>query len=259
MRILALLDSNVKGGKGNIPPEDLFPNAMQAPLSQAIGEEVITRAYPVWPTKDLPKAAERWINEFQPDLIVFAVGPFWFLYESTPVRMERRLRGPGRFINKRAQKIAATPWLAHNRPFQWLRRQTQRTVGGDTWFEPEHVIEVSQDVIRTLVRYESAYLVVFAPGNGARWAKDEEARLRLERRSEKVTKAIAAFCAEHHVDFFDTEATSRFMEARETRPPSSLQGDQLHLDREGHRRAAISLMTLTLEVIRRAKEHRDRA
>jgi hypothetical protein len=229
----------------------MFPAAMQAPLARAIGEPVEVTARPVWPTPDLPKVVDRWMAEIQPELVVFPIGSFWFLYESTPVRVERRLGRPGRWVNRASQKLAAKKWLAHNRPFQWLRRRTQRTLGGDSWFAPEEVIATAKEVIRTILRYEGSYLVVFCPSGGDRWAPDEGALARFARKRDLVDRAISAFCAEHHIEYWDE---ARIAPERDPRPPS-LQGDQLHLDRGGHRRAAERYMDMSVGMMKRALAH----
>ena len=55
MRILGLLNSNVHGGPANLPREELFPSAMQAPLAKAVGEPVDVTARAIWPTPALPR------------------------------------------------------------------------------------------------------------------------------------------------------------------------------------------------------------
>jgi len=252
MRILGLLNSNVHGGPANLPREELFPSAMQAPLGKAIGEPVEVTARAIWPTPALPAAVAKWMDEVNPELVVFPIGSFWFLYESTPVRIERRLGGPGHWINRRAQRVAATPWLAHNSAFQWSRKKTQRALGGDAWFEPEDVVAVAKEVIRTVLRYEGSYLVVMGPGGGQKWAADDGARERLARRQELVDDALARFCAELKVEYWDRNRKKVEL------PPSggsSLQGDDLHLDVEGHRQTASRYFEFSRAMVERALEH----
>jgi hypothetical protein len=172
------------------------------------------------------------------------------LYESTPVRIERKLGGPGRVISQQSQQVAATPWLAHNRVFQWGRKQTQRTLGGSAWFEPDEVISRSTDIIREVISHEGSYLVVSGPGGGERWAQTEEQRLRSEARRETVDRALASLCAKHHIEYWGQE---RWAPLRDPEP-ASLQGDQLHLDREGHRRLAERYFEVSLGWARRALE-----
>lgn len=248
MRILGLLNSNAHGGKGDIPRDELFPAAMQAPLTKAIGEQVEVFARAVWPNPGLERVVEKWMNDFQPELVVFPISSFWFLYESTPVRIERRFGSAGLFISKKSQKLAATPWLAHNRPFQWTRKQAQRVIGGQAWFEPGEVIDVAQKVIRSVIRREGTYLVVFGPSGGEKWAQDQAALDRLVKRRESVDHALADFCKLHHVEYWDQEQMASLRDPR----GSSLQGDELHLDREGHRRVVEHQFGLSVGLVKRA-------
>ena len=205
MKILGLVSSDSHGGKGNIPKEDLYPAAMQKPLAKALGEPVEVTARALWPNPGVERVVRRWMEEVQPDLVLFSVSSFWFLYESTPVRIERKLGGPGRVISQQSQKVAATPWLAHNRVFQWGRKQTQRTLGGSAWFEPDEVISRSTDIIREVISHEGSYLVVSGPGGGERWAQTEEQRLRSEARRETVDRALVSLCAKHHIEYWGQE------------------------------------------------------
>lgn len=253
MKILGLGSSDVHGGKGNIPAEELYPNAMAPALAKAIGEPVELIARALWPNPGTNLVVRRWLEELEPDLVVYAVSSFWFLYESTPVRIERRFGTPGRFISQQSQRIAATPWLAHNRVFQWGRKQTQRTLGGRAWFEPGDVIARSTEIIREVIQREGHYLVVVGPGSGDRWALNEAHRERLAARSDTVDTALAAICRGHHVHY----TSSRSLASLQDPEGLSLQGDQLHLDREGHRRAAQRYFEVVLGWVQLAAAARE--
>ncbi len=251
MKILGLLNSNVVGGDADIPKQDMFPERMRVALAKALDEEVEVQARSVWPTQRLPQLVDGWVREFQPDLVVFSVIGFWFMYESTPVRLERKLGWPGRMLGRASREAAARPWLAHNRLFQWSRKTTQRAIGGQSWFTPEQVISSSQRVISACLRRESTYVVVFGPSGGEKWARDESHLQELVARRRKVDREMAAFCKAHHVEYWDETKLKGIADPR----PASLQGDDLHLDREGHRRLAEHQFNLSLGMVRRAQEH----
>jgi hypothetical protein len=181
------------------------------------------------------KVVRRWMDEFRPELVTFYVSSFWFLYESTPVRMERKFGGPGRFISQQSQKIAATPWLAHNRVFQWGRKRTQDVLGGSAWFEPDEVIARSIQIIREVIQSEGSYLVVVGASGGERWARDKEHLQRIIARRDTVDAALGAFCRSHHIEYVSVAQLSALATPPE---PVSLQGDELHLDRKGHSQVA---------------------
>jgi len=234
VKILGLANSDVRGGRANIPAGELYPSALQRALARAIGEDIEITAHALWPNPGVHLVVRKWLHEIQPDLVTFSISSFWFLYESTPVKLERSLGTPGRWVSRQSQRLAGTPWLAHNRAFQWGRKQAQRSIGGKAWFEPDEVVARATEVIREILQHEGSYLVVTGPGSGARWAQTPQAQARAAARRETVDAALASFCKHHHVEY----VSSAEMEAMRDPRPSSLQGDQLHLDREGHRRVA---------------------
>lgn len=251
MKILGLLNSNVNAGDADIPKQDLFPARMQEALAKTLNEAVEVDARNVWPTPRLPPLVAGWMGEFEPDLVVFSVTGFWFLYESTPVRLERRFGWPGKALGKLSREAAARPWLAHNRAFQWSRRATQKAIGGQAWFTPEQVIDISQKVILATLRRESTYTVVFGPSGGEKWARDEAHLRDLVARRRRVDAAMSAFCKAHHVEYWDEPKLKSITDPR----ASSLQGDDLHLDREGHKRLAEYQFELALGMVNRALQH----
>lgn len=243
----------MRGGRGNIPAGQLYPAAIQRSIQDAIGEPVEIVARALWPNPGVNLVVRKWLDELEPELVTFSISSFWFLYESTPVRVERRFGGPGRFISQKSQQVAATPWLAHNRVFQWGRKRTQRVLGGRAWFEPEDVIARATEVIREVLQREGGYLVVTGPGSGERWAQTPAAKARAAARQQTVDSALATFCRHHHVEYV---ASSELAAFRDPRPPS-LQGDQLHLDREGHRRVAERYHEVVMGWIQRAVDARE--
>ena len=251
MRILGLLNSNARGGDARIAAEDLFPNRMRAPLSEALGEPVEIAARIAWPTPKLPRVAAQWMAETRPDLVVFPISSFWFLYESVPVRLERNLGPVGRGIAAASLRAAATPWLAHNGAFQTFRRTAQRTVGGSAYFEPRQVIEVATATIRTVLRDENAYLLVIGPSGGDKWATDATSAERIATRRRTVDEAMSGICRSLHVEYWGTKTIAAMRDPR----PASLQGDRLHLDAEGHRRTAEHYRDPLTALCRRAQAH----
>jgi hypothetical protein len=251
MRILGLLNSNAAGGDASIPREELFPARMQRALTRSLDEEVEVVARSVWPTPRLPKLVDGWVRDFEPELVVFPVTGFWFLYESTPILLERQLGLPGRILGRASREVAARPWLAHNRAFQWSRGRTQRAIGGQSWFTAEEVIAVSKQVISAVLRREATYLVVVGPSGGEKWARDNGHRETLIARRRHVDAAVGEYCRSHHVEYWDEARRSAMTDPE----PASLQGDNLHLDRNGHQRLAEYQFGLALGWAKRALQH----
>jgi hypothetical protein len=248
VRILGLLNSDVTGGDAQIPKQELFPARMAVALTKALGEGVDVTARNVWPTPRLPGRVDSWVKELKPELVVFSVTGFWFLYESTPVRLERRLGKPGRMLGKLSREVAARPRLAHNPVFRWSRKQTQKAVGGQSWFTADQVAEVSTKVISAVLRNESSYLVVLGPSGGDKWAKDARHLEALRARRQLVDQRVGDFCRAHHVEYWDEAKMASLKDPR----GSSLQGDDLHLDAEGHRRTAEHQFAFSLSLVKRA-------
>jgi hypothetical protein len=251
VKILALLSSDVHGGDGHIEQQSLFPALMREPLARALNEPVEVIARPIWPTTDLPRVLDGWMSRYEPDLVMFAVSPFWFLYESLPLRLGRRFGRVGAFGTRVALAVAATPWLAHNRAFQSMRRAVQRRVPGSGYFEPGEVVATSQMAIRAILRREGAYLVVVGPAGGDDWATDARSAQRIAERRAQVNDAMASFCRLLHLEYWDVDGLSKMADPQ----AKSLQGDRLHLDEAGHKRTAEYYLELSTELCRRAQAH----
>ena len=250
MKILGLLNSNVYGGDGNIPQQDLFPSRMAPIMAERIGEPVSVATRAVWPTPTLPAAVARWMAAEDPDLVIFSVQSYWFLYESIPARLQRQFGAPGRVVGSWGLKAAATPWLAHNAGFRWSRDRFQRMFPGRPHFEPGEVIDVARRAISVMVRDEGAYVAVTGPGGGYEWAADDRVRVEHERRRRQVDEALAEFCRSLHVEYWPARAARPATAER-----SSLQRDGLHLDAEGHRQHASRHLEVAVELCRRAQAH----
>lgn len=250
MKVLGLLSSDVRGGDARPARETLFPSRMQAPLAERLGEPVEIEARAIWPTPNLPQVAERWVARSEPDLVVVSIGAFWFLYESMPVRLEKQFGPVGRFAAALLLRAAARPRLAHNGPVQSVRRWLQAHIGGSAHFEPEEVIEVARNLIRALLRHERVYLVVTGPSGGDAWATDERGARRIAERRAAVDTAMEEFCKALHVEYWSVGQLSQMRDPR----PSSLQGDRLHMDEEGHRRTAERYLDFSEALLRRARK-----
>jgi hypothetical protein len=103
-------------------------------------------------------------------------------------------------------------------------------------------------VISTVLRNESSYLVVLGPSGGEKWARDERHLASLIARREMVDARVGAFCRAHHVEYWDLAKMATLKDPR----GSSLQGDDLHLDAEGHRRVADQQFDFSLALVNRA-------
>ena len=80
-------------------------------LAEACGESVETVVRPISPTRELPDLLDKWLDEYQPDLVLLKVTWYWYSYESVPRRIERLF---GRFWSKPffsgEQTSGCRPW-----------------------------------------------------------------------------------------------------------------------------------------------------
>lgn len=246
MRYLRFGSSN--DGRVEVPAELRRAAIVEQRLSEALGEPVESMVRQAWPDERLPGLVARWMDEFQPDLVLLPVGSFSFNYESVPLKLERVLGPLGRPIARIGWKAAETPAIAHRGAFHAARRLAQRTIGGATYFEPEYVLDVMARCIRTIVQHEQAIVVV----KGSRGSRDlsvsDRARRRSEERRLAMHRGLQALCSELHVDYFGTE-TPRYLEA--DAGPGSMIGDRFHYDTAGHRSSADRQLAMLLTVLGR--------
>lgn len=203
MKILYLTNSN------SIQPQIAESERRMALVSrgmeQVVGEPVEGVIRPVWPTKALPRAVDRWMEAERPDMVYLQVIAFWFTYESVPIRLEKMLGPLGRPVRSLGIKASQTPWIGHNDTFHNVRQWAQRHIGGASFFTPEQVVETISESIRIIVRYEDSLLVVKGPRGGRSYQASEEARQRADARRLIVHRDLKALCSELHVDYVGSD------------------------------------------------------
>ena len=123
-----------------------------------------------------------------------------------------------------------------------------RVVGGDTRLDVEGVVDISKKIIASTVHHESSYMIVFAPAVNESWARDERHLAEMTVRCQAVDRQVGDFCRAHHIEYWDMARSADLKDPR----PASLQGDKLHLDREGHKRMAEYQFGLALAMVERA-------
>ena len=122
---------------------------------------------------------ERWVEESQPDLVYVNTGSYWFLYRSVPLRVERLLgRVGGERLGDAGARVAKSKRWAYNAPFRFTRRVLQATIGGDTNFTTQQVIDRMSDCVRIAARAEGAVVVVKGPHGKARLSAGDIAGFR---------------------------------------------------------------------------------
>ncbi len=198
MRVLLLGDSNDTGAW--VSPERRKHVLAGERLAEDLGEPVEFVVRGIWPTEDLPGRIEEWIRESEPDVIYLGTGSYWFIYRSVPLRVKRLLgRIGGEAAGNAGFRIAKSERWAHNAVFRTARRALQSSIGGDTHFTVEQVIDRMSECIRVAARSEGTVLVVKGPHGKARYgakrrdfARDEQKRLRFHTALEQLCEQVHA-------------------------------------------------------------------
>jgi hypothetical protein len=193
-----------------IPEDQRSPSITGQLLESLTGEPWEVTARTVWPTPDLPDLVERWLDRYQPDVVLFKITWFWWGFESVPVRIERVLGPLGKPIATLGLRAAATPRIGHTRPFKLGRRLAHRVIGGDAPFAPEHVIETVEACIRPVLAREGIVLLVKGTATydlgGEPMIQDYTGRFAARR--DHVEGALQAHCQRLNVAWADNRETA---------------------------------------------------
>ena len=200
MRILFLGSSN-DTGNWVAPTQKKHVIAGQR-LEADLGEPVEWVVKGIWPTPELPGKVAEWIDEARPDVIYLNTGSYWFLYRSVPNRVKRLLnRVGGEAVGDAGARVAKSERWAYNPVFRGLRKVLQETIGGDTYFTTQQVIDRMSECIRVAVRDEGTVVVVKGPHGKARLSARKRAFERDERERLKLHHALEDLCAQLHATY----------------------------------------------------------
>lgn len=220
MKVLWLTNSD---DVGDTVPEDQRSFRVAARLVEAAtGEPVEVTPRVIWPSAQLPDLIDEWIERYEPDIVVFKINGFWYLYPSIPLQVERMFgRRMGRPVARAGLKAAATPWIAHRAVFHLSRRLALKAMHGATHFSPQEVAELVERCTRRIVRHEEVGLVM--RGQLAGWRNAPPGAELF------VHKKVAALCDELHVIYLARDPEGPLLGAEYYK-----KGDRLHTDAHGH-------------------------
>jgi hypothetical protein len=223
---------------GNVPAEVRAPAVVERELSEAIGRPVQTTMKVIWPRESMAGIIRRWMGKYQPDLVLIVVTPFWFAFESVPLKLDRATGRGGRLsglLGKIGRRAGRKRKLAWNPLFRGLRSVAHRTVGGSTYAEPELVIAEVEKYVRLVreLRPDVALAVYGLPasdfsGSGINRRVEWARARRLH-----VYRALTAFCAAEGIP---CQAGDEEVESVEW--ASYREADGIHINEAGHRRLA---------------------
>ena len=222
---------------------------IQRELERAFEEpvEVVTKR--IWPTAKFPSLFERWLDEEQPDIVTIPVIGYWFNFESVPLKLQRRFGRIGEGLGTAGRRAADVSWLGHTAPFRAGRALAQRTVGGETYFSTQEVLDCVAECVRATARREGIALIVQGPFGGQDLAgKSAAARRREEQRRQTVNAGLRAVCEQHRVRFIEHRVNRR-----ELGTSFSTIGDALHMDEAGQMASALEWANHIIDEVRRVR------
>lgn len=228
MRLLKLGTSDEVSG--DLPPEARAGAITARYLEEQLGQPCEVNVRVIWPDERLPGLVERWVAEFQPDLVLLCVNPFWMTYKSTPLRLQRRFGKAGKLAGRAGIRAAQIPWLAFTPPFKLVRRVALRTIGGDYYFEPAEVAEIVEECARQVLAHESAGLVVRGPTASLTHHGSVRVQHEADERRTVTNRLLAETCARLRVKYMNIDVSRTESEGlrRFTR-------DMVHTGAEAHR------------------------
>jgi len=208
MRVVRVGTSNDYAGV--VPQEQRGWHIASQMLSEAAGEPVETILKRAWPTAELASHIVRWLDEYDPDLVLLQVSNFWYGHESAPLWFERRLGRPGKYLADTGLRLGKKPWLADNRLGVAASRALVRVLPSATHFTVAQVVEAMESAIQRVVAREGPVLVVRGHDH---WEKlpmsSRRANNRNIARNRAMSAAMRDLCARYRVPYAERPPVSR--------------------------------------------------
>lgn len=204
-------------------------------LAEEFGEPVEVFVRNAWPNAGMVRYVTKAVEETAPDLVYLNMAAYPFAYESLPLRVKRLFgKVGGEKVGDAGMRLADSRRWSHNAVFRKLRAIGQATLGGDTHFTPEQVLERYQELVRVLIRSEGTVVAVKGPmavtGGGTK-----RQLARKEARRQRVHRPMKAFCEQLHVYYVGLDEP--LYRTKPVRKGTTV-GDGLHSNAEGHKDAA---------------------
>lgn len=156
----------------------------------------------IWPSEKLPGLIDGWIDELRPDLVYFRVNPFWYSYESVPLRLNRKLGRVGGAVSRAGIRAGTYPGLAASPVFRFGRDVALRAIGGDPWFTPDQVLATTEECMGHILRHEGVGLLV-AGMLGRRLVLHDGAAGERRRQEKRlyIHARLQELCAARHIGY----------------------------------------------------------
>jgi hypothetical protein len=200
MRVIRVGTSNDYAGP--MPETQRAWKIAEQILAEHAGEPVETILKRAWPSAALPPLVERWMDEYQPDMVVLQVNWFWYGYESTPLRFERRFGKTGARLSSAGLKVGNTPWFADNRWTRLGTRALARAVPGATHFTVPEVAATMEAAMRKVLAHEGVVLLVRGSDDWVRLPMASKRRNRRDAtRTAEMARALRTICDRLNVPY----------------------------------------------------------
>ncbi|MFN0096616.1 MAG: hypothetical protein ACKVVT_17805 [Dehalococcoidia bacterium] len=234
MRVLRLTNSNDMNA--GIAPERRTGALVGGLLEARLGEpcEVQSRLY--WPNARAPEFAERWVREFEPDVVLIGISEYWNTWESVPLMLRRRFGKAGGKLGDWSQRSVRISWLAENAAYRKARNLAVRVIGGATPFTVEESLAgVDGTVRRMLAAREETLIILRGPGAALNSAGDKAGARRGEVRLAQFVTGLRAIARQHRAEWVDLPPHLLW-----TADPGQLGGDRMHRNEAGHEMMALA-------------------
>ncbi len=230
MKLLVLGNSNDTGAW--VDPSARRHVQLGERLASEFGMPVEVVAKSTWPNDRMVPYVERVLDEVEPDMVFLNITTFPFAYESTPLRVKRVLRRVGgEPVGDAGMRLAGSKRWSHNAVFRTLRKLGKATVGGDTHFTTDEVVDRYGELIRLLARREGMAISVKGPFGRGRPGITKRERERHEARRQRVHVPLQALCRQLHVPYTGSDAPYWQVQPR---PKGLTVGDGTHANEAGH-------------------------
>ncbi|HET7737286.1 MAG TPA: hypothetical protein VFK32_01815, partial [Tepidiformaceae bacterium] len=157
LRVLRLDDS--KDSAGDIPPGHRASEIADALLSAGTGRSVATTSRRPWPAPAFPDVLDRWLDSYQPDIVLFVISWYWTEWETVASRLQR-YGVVGKAIGEIGGRASEADVIRTSWAFRQMRKLALNTIGGDPNFEPYALLATLQEAIRRAAQREDVVVAV---------------------------------------------------------------------------------------------------
>ena len=213
---------------GDLPDAQRAGPLVAERFRQELGEDVELTVKAIWPTADLPDLVDRWMERYEPDLVLVRNTHYWSAYPSLAVRVRRVLGPLGAPLSAAGDRAANARWLGRTKPFYLFRRLALHTIGGDPTFNVDDLIERMSDVTRVVLRHEDVVTVVLGPEGNNDYSYSRRNAREIELRRSRWHQAMKQLCSDLSVEYLGWDKTVYEDQAQD------VVGDGVHITAAEH-------------------------